>query len=439
MKVTFLGAGSTVFAKNVLGDLMLTESVKDIDIALYDIDKDRLEESFSLLNNIKKSTGRNDIQIESYFGINNLKEALTSADFAVNVIQIGGYDPCTITDFEIPKKYNLRQTIGDTLGIGGIFRALRTIPVMKHFANIMEEVCPKVILLNYTNPMSMLSGYMQKYTNIKTVGLCHSVQVCANTLLNNLGMTEYSENCKWEIAGINHQSWLLKIEDLKGNDLYPEIKKRALEPEKYKIKNDLVRLEILKRFGYYNTESSEHTAEYLPYFIKKDYPELIERFNIPLDEYPRRCILQIEEWKKMKKDLINNSEIKHEISREYAAKIINAVVNDTPYRIHGNVLNTNLIPNLPAEACVEVPCMIDGNGINPCFVGNLPEQLAALNRTNINPQLMAIQAAATLKKEYIYMAAYLDPHTSTELSLDEIKNLCDDLIIAHKGWLPKFN
>ena len=439
MKITFLGAGSTVFAKNVIGDIMLTSSIKNIDIALYDINKDRLVESETMLGNILKNTGRNDIAIKKYLNLDNLKEALTGADFAVNAIQVGGYEPCTVTDFEIPKKYGLRQTIADTLGIGGIFRALRTIPVMKHFADIMEKVCPKVILLNYTNPMAMLSGYMQRYTKIKTVGLCHSVQVCVPHLLKNLGMDEYINNCRFEIAGINHQAWLLKIEDLKGNDLYPEIKMRALEPEKHTVSHDLVRLEMMKNFGYYITESSEHTSEYLPYFIKNAYPELISRFNIPLDEYPRRCINQIEGWKKMKDEIVHNTDIKHELSHEYAAKIISAAVNDMPIRIHGNVLNTNLITNLPQNACVEVPCMIDRNGINPCYVGELPEQLAALNRTNINPQLLTIKAAVTLKKEDLYMAAFLDPHTSAELSMDAIKNMCDDLIAAHKGWIPDFN
>lgn len=430
MKITFLGAGSSVFAKNVLGDIILTESIKDIDIALYDIDAERLDDSYNMLMNIINNTARKDIAVKKYCGLENLKQALMGADFAVNAVQVGGYRPATVADFEIPKKYGLKQTIADTLGIGGIFRALRTIPVMKHFADVMAEVCPKVILLNYTNPMSILSGYMQRYTNIKTIGLCHSVQICASMLLENLGMKEYIDNCRWEIAGINHQAWLLKIEDLKGNDLYPAIKERAKDANV-----DLVRLEILKRFGYYNTESSEHTAEYSPYFIKDKYPELIQRFNIPIDEYLRRCENQILRWGNLRKELADNVNLKHEISNEYACKIIDAFVNDKPYRVHGNVLNKGLITNLPSNACVEVPCMIDGNGINPCIVGDLPEQLAALNRTNINVQLMTVEAAVTLKKDYIYMAAYLDPHTSSELSFDEIKSMCDELIEAHKGFL----
>lgn len=436
MKITFLGAGSSVFSKNVLGDIMLTEEIKNIEISLYDIDEKRLIESYDMLQNLLNNINRKDIKITKTL---NLKNALIQADFVINAVQIGGYKPATVRDFEIPKKYRLRQTIGDTIGIGGIFRALRTIPVMKQFADMIEKVCPKAMFLNYTNPMSILTGYMQRYTNVNTIGLCHSVQVCAKDLLNALEMNEYINNCKWDIAGINHQSWLLKIEDLKGNDLYPEIKKRA-EDSKYadKVKNDLVRLQIMKSFGYYNTESSEHTAEYLPYFIKERYPELIERYNIPLDEYPQRCIKQINEWEKRKEELINNKSLNHEKSHEYAANIIKAVVTDLPYKVHGNVLNKNLITNLPANACVEVPCMIDRNGINPCIVGDLPEQCASLNRTNINPQLMTILAAVTLKKEYIYMAAMLDPHTSAELSIDDIKSLCDDLIEAHNDYLPEY-
>lgn len=438
MKITFLGAGSTVFSKNVLGDIILTPEIQDAELALYDIDENRLNESYSMLNNILSNSGRKDIVITKYL---NLKDSLKNADFAINAIQVGGYEPCTVTDFEIPKKYGLRQTIADTLGIGGIFRALRTIPVMKNFTDVMEEVCPNVLFLNYTNPMAILSGYIQRYTKIQTVGLCHSVQVCADVLLDNLDMSEYKGKVKWQIAGINHQAWLLKIEDLNGNDLYPEIKKRALEGvEKHpNIKYDLVRLEMMKQFGYYITESSEHTSEYLPYFIKSKYPELIDRFNIPLDEYPRRCINQIKDWETRKHDLVNNKNIEHHKSHEYAANIIKAVVTDNPYKMHGNVLNTGLITNLPSNACVEVPVMVDRNKLNPCFVGDLPEQCAAINRTNINVQLMTIEAARTLKKDYIYMAAMLDPHTSSELSIDDIRNLCDDLIKAHGNWLPKFN
>ena len=434
-KITFMGAGSTVFVRNVLGDCMCSDALKDWEYALYDIDATRLEESFEIISAMNETKGGH-ARITKHLGVENRKEALRGARFVVNAIQVGLYDPCTIIDFEVPKKYGLRQTIGDTLGIGGIFRALRTIPVMQDFADDMAAVCPDAWFLNYTNPMAMLTGYMQRYTPIKTVGLCHSVQVCAKRLLAGLGM-EYDPTIRTLIAGINHQAWLLDIRDKDGNDLYPEIKRRALaRTEKHE---DMVRYEIMKRFGYYVTESSEHSAEYTPYFIKDKYPELIERFNIPLDEYPRRCIKNIEKWATQRDELTNNPNLRHELSREYASHIMAAMETNTPYKIGGNVINTGLITNLPQNACVEVPCLVDGSGVTPCYVGDLPEQCAALNRTNINEQLLTIEAAKTLKKEYIYQAALMDPHMQSELSIDDIVALCDDMIEAHKGWLPEYH
>jgi len=428
-KITFMGAGSSVFAKNVLGDCMATPALEDSHICLYDIDPKRLKESESMLSNINKNFG-NKAKIVAF---TDRKAALEGADYVVNAIQVGGYEPCTVTDFEVPKKYGLRQTIGDTLGIGGIFRALRTIPVMLDFARDMEKLCPDAWFLNYTNPMAMLTGTMLRATNIKTVGLCHSVQVCAEDLMTDLGM-EY-KNVQWKVAGINHQSWLLEV-TRDGVDLYPEIKRRALErPTPH---TDMVRYEIMKRFGYYVAESSEHSSEYVPYFIKSQYPELIEKFNIPLDEYPRRCIEQIQEWEDIRASLVNNNDIKHERSNEYAGRIMEAMETDIAYKIGGNVLNKGLITNLPKEACVEVPCLVDASGVSPCIVGDLPPQCAALNRTNINAQLLTIEAALTLKKEHIYQAAMFDPHTSSELPIDKIVALCDDLIEAHGDWLPKY-
>jgi len=431
-KITFLGAGSTIFAKNVLGDCMLVPSIQGFEFALYDIDHQRLKDSHNMLENLKKSTGSN-VTIKSY---TNRKEALREAKYVINAIQVGGYEPCTVTDFKVPKKYGLRQTIGDTVGIGGIFRALRTIPVMFDFAKDIEEVCPDAWFFNYTNPMATLTGAMLRFTNVKTVGLCHSVQVCVPHLLESLGME--SENVQWQIAGINHMAWLLEITK-DGKDLYPEIKKRAKEKQKTKH-DDMVRFELMNRFGYYVTESSEHNAEYHPYFIKSKYPELIEKLNIPLDEYPRRCVQQIEDWVKMRDDLVNNKNLTHERSIEYASYIIDAMETDKPFKLHGNVLNTGeLIKNLPEKAVVEVPCLVDRSGITPCYVGELPEQLAALNRTNINTQLLTIEAAITGKREHVYHAAMLDPHTAAELSIDDIVSLCDDLIEAHGDWLPQFN
>jgi len=431
-KITFLGAGSSVFAKNVLGDCMIVPSIQEFEFALYDIDHERLNDSKIMLHNLKSSMGST-VKIKAY---KDLKDALTGSKYVINAIQVGGYDPCTITDFEVPKKYGLRQTIGDTLGVGGIFRSLRTIPVMLNFANVMQEVCPDALFLNYTNPMAVLTGVMNRYGGIQTIGLCHSVQVCATDLLESLRMP--TDNIQWEIAGINHMAWLLEI-TRDGEDLYPEIKKRAKKKQETSH-YDMVRFEIMNRFGYYVTESSEHNAEYLPYFIKKEYPELIDKYNIPLDEYPRRCIAQIEGWNYMREYMINNSELEHERTSEYGSYIIEAMETNVPFKFGGNVLNSGrLISNLPEKAVVEVPCLVDKSGIAPTYVGDLPEQLAALNRTNINPQLLTIEAAMTNKKEYIYQAALLDPHTSTELSIDEIVSLCDDLIEEHGDWLPKYN
>ena len=472
-KITFMGAGSTVFAKNVLGDSMMTPALEESVIALYDIDATRLEESAMMLEAINRNNGSK-AKIEKYLGVENRKDALRGANYVVNAIQVGGYDPCTITDFEIPKKYGLRQTIADTLGVGGVFRALRTIPVMLDFAKDIEEVCPDAWFLNYTNPMAMLTGAMLTMTNVKTVGLCHSVQVCASTVLKELGMP-YDDTVQWKIAGINHQAWLLECTK-DGVDLYPEIKRRALlynegklaigtfeerlaqlsggeevseewkkrireEYDRYKTTGkhgDMVRLELMRRFGYYITESSEHNAEYTPWFIHDRYPELIDRFNIPLDEYPRRCIRQIADWKERGHELTKNPNLVHKRSREYASYIMEAMETNKATKIGGNVLNHGLITNLPSNACVEVPCLVDKSGIQPTYIGNLPEQCAALNRTNINVQLLTIEAARTLKKDYIYQAVMMDPHTAAELPIDSIVAMCDELIEAHAGWLPTY-
>jgi len=443
-KITFMGAGSTVFAKSVLGDSLQTDSLREFEIALYDINPQRLDESFKMICALNKNTNGNKAKITKYLGAENRKDALRAANFVVNAIQVGLYEPCTVTDFEVPKKYGLRQTIADTVGIGGIFRALRTIPVLEDFARDMEEVCPGAWFLNYTNPMGMLAGYMQRYTGVKTVGLCHSVQGCTRGLLNSLGI-KYTEPVKEKIAGINHMGWLLEVFDADGTDLYPEIRKRANEVlEKEAVKGgkskhwDLVRYEYIRRLGYYCTESSEHNAEYNPFFIKSKYPELIDRYNIPLDEYPRRCVGQIAGWENMRDNYINDS-LTHHKSGEYASYIMNSIVTDAPYKIGGNVLNKGLIDNLPKEACVEVFCMVDKNGVQPIIQGPLPVQLAAMNMTNINVQLLTIEAAVTKKKDHIYQAVMLDPHAGGELSIDDIVAMCDDLIAEHGDWLPKYN
>ena len=438
MKITFMGAGSTIFARNVIGDCMCTPALCESEFALYDIDEQRLKESEIILSAINRNINDGKAKITTYLGEEQRKDALRGASFVVNAIQVGGYEPCTVTDFEIPKKYGLRQTIADTMGIGGIMRALRTIPVMKAFADDMEEVCPDAWFLNYTNPMAMLTGYMLRYTKIKTVGLCHSVQWCSFNLLVDLEMYDVVEGRRELIAGINHMAWLLDIKDKNGNDLYPEIRKRAKEKNANEKHKDMVRYDYIDKLGYYCTESSEHNAEYNPFYIKSRYPEMIEEFNIPLDEYPRRCVEQIEGWAKQKDEILQNGEITHDRSQEYASYIMEAIVTGNPFKIGGNVINNGLIDNLPAEACVEVPCLVDGSGITPCKVGKLPTQLAAMNSSNIYAQLLTIEAAVTGKKQYIYNAAMMDPHTGAELSIKDIYAMVDELLEAHKDWLPQY-
>jgi len=434
VKICFIGAGSTIFAKNVLGDAMLTPSLQDAEIALYDIDEKRLKESELMLKTINKNSNQNRANIQSF---SDRKAALKGANFVINAIQVGGYKPSTVIDFEIPKKYGLQQTIGDTTGIGGIFRGLRTLPVMFDIAKDMEEVCPDAWLLNYTNPMAILTMGMLKATKIKTVGLCHSVQVCVPELFEHLGIKDqYNlDEFQWKIAGINHMAWLLEI-NRNGKDFYPEIRSLAAkiaDPHK-----DSVRFELMKHFGHYITESSEHNAEYHPYFIKKNYPELIDQLQIPLDEYLRRCVEQIERWEIQREDIVNNGSLEHTRSREYASYIMDAITTGTPTMIAGNVLNKGLITNLPENCCVEVPCLVDKNGVQPTYVGDLPTQLAALNRTNINVQELTVEAAMTLEKDKIYQAALMDPHANSELSISEIKAMVDELIAAHGDYLPAY-
>ncbi len=465
-KITFMGAGSTIFAKNVLGDCLLTEALQDAHIALYDIDGVRLRESKSMLETLNKNLNQGKARITAHLGEKNRRVALKGADYVINAIQVGGYEPCTVTDFEIPKRYGLRQTIADTLGIGGIFRTLRTLPVMLDFASDIEEVCPDAWFLNYTNPMAMLTGAMLLATDVKTVGLCHSVQVVTDNLFCSVYPKKTIRKLQHEVAGINHQAWLLSLTD-DGKDLYPELKKQAETllkrilaaggPAAYEKTylarhtkeqweqsrdraacRDMVRLKMMLEFGYYITESSEHSAEYMPYWIKSKYPELIDLYDIPLDEYPRRCIKQIAGWKKRSKEMVGNPKLTHTRTHEYGSYIMEAMETDKPIRIGGNVLNYGLIDNLPDDACVEVPCLVDRNGVQGCAVGRLPEQCAALNRTNINVQLLTIEAALSHRKDAIYQAAMLDPLTAAELPIDNIKALCDDLIQAHGSYLPTY-
>jgi alpha-galactosidase len=433
-KITFIGAGSTIFAKNLLGDILSFPELAESMIALHDIDRSRLQTSEVVAHKIAEAL---DVQpiIEA---TTDRRAALYGADYAIGMFQIGGYKPSTVVDFEVPKKYGLRQTIGDTLGIGGIMRGLRTIPVMLEMCRDMEDFCPDVTFLNYVNPMAINCWAMSRATPIKTVGLCHSVQGTMEQIARDIGVP--IEEINYRCAGINHMAFYLKIERKTPEgveDLYPRLR-QVIEEERVPAWNR-VRYEAFKRLGYFVTESSEHFAEYVPWFIKRDRPDLIETFNIPLDEYPRRCEAQIAGWNELREHLQRgDGSLEIRRSKEYASLIIHSLETGIPRVVYGNVPNRGLIDNLPQGCCVEVPCLVDKNGVQPTHIGSLPPQLAALMQTNINVQALSVEAALTGKREHIYHAAMLDPHTAAELDLEQIWSLVDDLIIAHGSWLPEY-
>ena len=457
-KITFIGAGSTVFAKNLLGDILSFPELADAEIALFDIDAERLKTSEIVAHKVADALGAK----PTITATTDREAALGGADYALNMIQVGGYKPSTVIDFEIPKKYGLEQTIGDTLGIGGIMRALRTVPVLLEMAHDMERLCPDVLHLNYVNPMAINCWALARATRIKTVGLCHSVQHTAGELAKDIGVPV--EEINYRVAGINHVAFYLKFER-DGQDLYPEIQ-RVLAEGRVPDTNR-VRYEMLRRLGYFVTESSEHFAEYTPWFIKQNRPELIDKFNIPIDEYLRRCEFQLQKWEQLRDKLedptttfkVQDVPSEHtddaptdgsvrdddklmkqmltiKRSPEYGSLIIHSVETGQPRVVYGNVMNTGLIDNLP-ECCAEVPCVVDQNGVQPTHIGALPPQLVALMQTNINVQALTVEAILTGNKEHVYHAAMFDPHTSAELDLEQIHDLVDDLLEAHGDMVPE--
>ena len=439
-KIVFVGAGSTVFAKNLLTDILSTHDLSHSQIMLYDIDEERLGTSAVVANSIQKQLGTS-APISSSL---DLKESLEAADYVITMFQIGGYDPSTIIDFELPKRYGLRQTIGDTLGIGGIMRAIRTIPVMLQLTREMEEHCPNALLLNYVNPMAMLCWAIASSSNIESIGLCHSVQHTAAQLAHDLEIPE--ADLEYVAAGINHMSFFLKLEqasEMGKIDLYPQLRERAKgqiplrKVSKTVALSDAVRYEVFRRTGFFVTESSEHFAEYVPWFIKSGRKDLLDEFSIPLDEYPRRCEEQIAEWDRLR-DELENPETKVELrkSNEYGAGIIHSMETGQERIFNGNVMNKGLITNLPTEACVEVPCVVNGSGIQPQTIGKLPPHIAAIIQTNINVQSLTVRAVLEKNKDHIYHAAMLDPRTSAELSLEQIWSLVDEMIQAHGEMIP---
>ena len=427
MKIVFIGSGSIIFVKNLIGDCLLTPCLADAEYALLDIDAEKLALSERMLQRLNESVNSGRAHIRAY---TSQKEALRGADFVISALQVGGYRR-VVPDFEIPAKYGLKQTYADTLGIGGIFRGLRTVPVMQGIVRDMMEVCPDAWFLNYVNPMAIITGAMLKSTGVKMVGLCHSVQVCASDLLRGLGMP--TDHLRYKIAGINHQAWLLELKQ-NGVDIYPEVRKRAFARKD--IHPDMVRYEIFQRFGYYVTESTQHTAEYTPYFIKRAYPGLAELYGVKTEMYRGWGKSQQEYWSHARK--MENEPLTHTRTKEFASYILEAMTTGTPFEIAANVLNHGYIENLPQGCCVEVPCVVDAAGITPRRMGRLPEQCAALNRTNINVQELTIEAALTHKREHIYHAAMLDPHTAAELSIPDIIALCDEMIESNAAWIGEY-
>jgi alpha-galactosidase len=434
LKITIIGAGSTVFAKSLMVDILGYPELSDSTLVLHDIDADRLSTSEIVAGRVTAALGVQPI-IQATL---DRREALAGADYVVCMIQVAGYTPGTVIDFEIPKKYGLRQTIADTLGIGGIMRALRTIPILLDICRDMEELCPNAILLNYVNPMAINCWALNRATRIKAVGLCHSVPHTAGELAHDIGVP--IDEINYLVAGINHMAFYLKFErkiDGVVEDLYPRIHQVIVEG-RVPIENQ-VRYDMMQRLGYFVTESSEHFSEYVPWFIKRDRPDLIERYNIPLDEYIRRCEEQIADWEILDQKLRNNQHsFEIERSVEYGSRIIHSLETGKPRTVYANVLNGGLISNLPPDCIVEVPCLVDKNGLQPTFIGSLPPHLAALIQTNINVQRLTVEAALTRKREHIYHAAMLDPHTAAELDLDQIWSLVDELIAAHGDWLPQY-
>ncbi len=430
-KITFIGAGSTVFAKNLLGDILSFPELADAHIHLMDIDPQRLEDSERVARKLAQQLGA----APTIEATTDRRQALDGADYVICMIQVAGYKPGTVIDFEIPKKYGLRQTIADTLGIGGIMRGLRTIPVLLDICRDMEALCPNALFINYVNPMAMIQWALSRGTPVKTVGLCHSVFGTAHQLAEDIGIPY--EEINYVVAGINHMAFYLKFER-SGENLYPLIQK-VIDEGRIPPHNR-VRYEMFKRLGYFVTESSEHFSEYVPWFIKRDRADLIDRFNIPLDEYISRCEAQIAMWDTMRDLLLNGTDpLPVQKTEEYGSYIIHSMETGQPRTVYANVPNYNIIDNLPYGCSVEVPCLVDKNGVQPVRIGSIPPQLAAVMQTNINVQALTVEAALTCKREHIYHAAMLDPHTAAELDLTQIWALVDDLITAHGDWLPQYH
>ncbi len=436
MRIAFVGAGSTIFMKNIVGDCLHVPALRDATFALMDIDATRLEESALVARKMIAAMGTG----ASVEATTDRRRALDGADFVLTAFQIGGYRPSTVIDFDIPMAYGLRQTIADTLGVGGIMRGLRTVPHLWAVAQDMAELCPQATLLQYVNPMAINTWALaERFPKVKQVGLCHSVQNTVEELAHDLDLPR--DEIRYRVAGVNHVAFFLDLEH-RGRSLYPALRQGYAEgrlpkgPLLMPRCPNKVRYEVMDHLGYFCTESSEHLAEYVPWFIKDGRDDLIERFGIPLDEYPRRCEEQMAGWAAQAETLKASDAIEVCKSHEFAAEIMNAEVTDTPYVIYGNLPNRGQIPQLPLGAAVETPCLVDANGVQPSVVDDIPPQLVALMRTQINVQELVVRALVDEEPEHLYHAAMMDPHTAAELDLRQIRSLVTDLLIAHGDMVP---
>lgn len=444
-KIVLIGAGSVVFAQKLITDIITFPALRKSTIALVDIDEERLELITRLTERLKEQEDL-PLAIEA---TTQRRKVLQGANYVINMIQVGGLDAYRL-DVAIPRKYGIDQTVGDTLGPGGVFRALRTIPVLLDICRDVEELCPDALLINYTNPMAILCWAMNRATRVRNVGLCHSVQGTARTLAEYIGV-QAEDTIRYEdeehaffykpvpadidywVAGINHQAWFLTFR-YRGEDAYPLLWKAMEKPEIYA--QDIVRFEIMRHFGYFVTESSHHMSEYVPYFRKN--PELVRRYIPKRWDYYEVCRAGLSPYMdRIRRQIRGEEPIEIRRSLEYGAYIINAIETGEVVRINGNVANTGLITNLPRGCCVEVPCFVDRLGIHPCFVGELPPQLAAINQTNVNVQELAVEGALQGKREYIYEAIALDPLTSSLLTLEEIRRMVDEMFEEERAYLPE--
>jgi alpha-galactosidase len=425
--ITFIGAGSVVFTKDLLGDLFSFPELQGSTVKLHDIDPDRLATAEAIARWTAEACGVKNAKIEAHL---DRRAALEGADHVLNMVQVGHFD-ATCKDLQIPAKYGVVQTIGDTLGIGGIFRALRTFPVLQGIADDMAEVArDDAWFLNYTNPMAMNIWYTYAATKQqRVVGLCHSIQHTTHTMAELLGIP--FEDVTFHGAGVNHQAWILRFER-DGVDLYPQLRDLIdKDPELQRR----IRVDMFRRFGYFPTESSEHSSEYLPYYLQR--PEMVEKFRLIPNEYVDRSIETLQEYDEIKATLAAGEPFEIERSLEYAIQIVHSIETGTPRVVYGNVRNNGLITNLPDGCCVEVPCVVDRTGLQPTFVGDLPVQLAALNRTFINVGELTVRAAIEGNPMLVRQAAMLDPNTSSVLTLDQIFELCNELTDAHGDLLPE--